>query len=342
MTGLWFALVLACLLMYVVLDGYDLGVGAATLFERDAAHRRHMVESVAVGWDGNETWLILLAVALWAGFPLAFGTILPHLYLPMIVVLFALVLRGISVELVSQAPPSRSWERVFGTASLVAAFAQGFALGSLTTSMPIAGGAFAGSAFGGFSWFSVLSGLTLTAAYMSLGYAYTRQKSQGHLRRVAGQRGLLMVVVTAALAVADLVAINATAAPLHLNTPVRGFAFAGLLLIAAAGATMAAATFRSTRSTALADSLPLMGLAAATVSILLAIVVARYPVLIPPRLTVDQAVGPHNTLSFLIIGIGLNMPLVLFYNLFARHAFRGKLDAGQPPADRNSLIGAPQ
>src|SRR5918996_4100558 len=101
MTIAWAALVLLCLLMYVVLDGYDLGIGIATLFERDSGHRHAMLEEVSFAWDGNETWLVLLVVSLWAGFPLPFGTILPHAYLALIVVLLSLILRGISVEMVS-------------------------------------------------------------------------------------------------------------------------------------------------------------------------------------------------------------------------------------------------
>jgi cytochrome bd ubiquinol oxidase subunit II len=337
MTGMWFALVLLCFLMYVVLDGYDLGVGTATLFERDAARRRHMVESVAVAWDGNETWLVLLGVALWAGFPLAYGTILPHLYLPLVVVLFALILRGISVELVSHAPASRGWEKVFGVASLVASFGQGFALGKLTEPVRTVDG-FAGSTFGGFSWFSVLCGLTVTAAYLALGYGYTRLKFRGRLRASAGRRGLVATAVTVVLTAATIVAINATGAPLHVGTPVRGFAFAGLLLVAAAGIAVAAATFRATTSPA--DCLPLAGLGGATVSVFLAILVARYPVLLPPRLTLDKAASPANTLAFLLVGVGLNMPLVLFYNLFAHRAFRGKLDAEPSPAGMPSANGA--
>ena len=128
MIVLCLGLVLLCFLMYVVLDGYDLGIGTATLFERNATHRLRMMESVAVGWDANETWLVLLAVLLWSCFPLAFGSILPHLYLPVVVVLFALVVRGVSVELVSQSPPRRGWQAAFGVASLVASFGQGVAV----------------------------------------------------------------------------------------------------------------------------------------------------------------------------------------------------------------------
>jgi len=106
MSDAWFVLILVCLLLYVVLDGYDLGIGIASLFERDGHYRHEMLELVAQAWDGNETWLVLLGVGLWAGFPLAFGTILPHAYLPLIVMLFAIIVRGVSVEMASQAAPA--------------------------------------------------------------------------------------------------------------------------------------------------------------------------------------------------------------------------------------------
>jgi cytochrome d ubiquinol oxidase subunit II len=329
-TSLWLLEILVCFLMYVVLDGYDLGVGVATLFERDAGHRRSMVESVAVGWDGNETWLVLLVVALWSGFPLAFGTILPHTYLPMIVVLLSLIVRGVSVELASQAPSASGWTTAFGVASLLASFGQGFALGTLTSALYLNNGAFTGSAFGAFSWFCVLCGVTLTAAYTALGYAYTKQKSSGNLRRSAGRRGRASTAVTAGLLLVVLFSINATAAPLNLHSPSRAFPFAVLLLFAVAGATTSLVTFSWERRSSTADTLPISGLIVATVSVFLALAVARYPVFLPPNLTVDAAVGPHNTMVFILIGIGLlNMPLVLAYNVFAHRAFRGKLDTEQ-------------
>jgi cytochrome d ubiquinol oxidase subunit II len=321
-TTLWSATVLLCLLMYVVLDGYDLGVGIATLFERDPAHRRHMLESVAVGWDGNETWLILLGVALWAGFPLAFGTLLPHAYLPMTVVLFSLVVRGVSVEMASQTPPAPRWTTAFGVASLLASFGQGFVLGTLTSAIVRTG-----PAFGAFSWFCVLSGLTVTVGYTALGYAYTKHKSSGPLRESAARRGALATAVGGVLLALVLVTVDTTAAPLNLDSPGRAFAFAVLLLFAAGGAGTSLVTFPWKRQSGAADTLPLVGLVIATVSVFLALGVARYPVLLPPGLTVDGAVGPHSTMVFVLVGIGLNMPLVLGYNVFAHRSFAGKLDA---------------
>ena len=142
MATAWFVLMVLCLLMYVVLDGYDLGIGVASLFERDRQRRYDMLELVAPAWDGNETWLVLLVVSLWAGFPLAFGTILPHAYLPLIVVLLSLIVRGISVEMASQEYPAPRWERAFGVGSLVASVAQGVVLGTLTSKLTVVDGAY--------------------------------------------------------------------------------------------------------------------------------------------------------------------------------------------------------
>src|SRR5439155_9435910 len=112
---------------------------------RDGSRRHEMLELVAQAWDANETWLVLLAVGLWAGFPLAFGAILPHTYLALIVVLLSLIVRGISVEMASQAPPAPRWERPFGVASLVAALAQGVVLASLTQNLTVGAGSYSGS-----------------------------------------------------------------------------------------------------------------------------------------------------------------------------------------------------
>jgi cytochrome bd ubiquinol oxidase subunit II len=325
MSDVWFALILLCLLMYVSLDGYDLGIGVATLVERDRRRRHELLEQVAQAWDGNETWLVLLAVSLWAGFPLAFGTILPHAYLPLIVVLFSLIVRGVSIEMASQAQPAARWERAFGIASLTASLAQGIVLGTLTERLTVVDGAFSGSAFGAIGWFSVLTAVTVTCIYLALGYGYLKWKATGELRAMAGRRGAVSAALASALGVACLVAVNRTAAPLNLASPGRAIGFAGLLLIAAVGMVMALVTLRPASRY---DALPIAGLVTATVAVVLAVVVARYPVLAPPGLTVADTVAPTTTMVFLAVGIGLNVPLILFYNWFSHHAFRGKLDSG--------------
>jgi cytochrome d ubiquinol oxidase subunit II len=319
MSTAWFLLILLCLLMYVVLDGYDLGIGVATLIERDGQRRRDLLELVAQAWDANESWLVLAAIALWAGFPPAFGAILPHTYLALIVMLLSLIVRGISVEMASQAPSAPNWERAFGVAASVA---QGVVLASLTANLTLVNGAFSGSPFGSVGWFSVLAAATVTCGYLALGYAYIKWKATGDLRAQAGRRGTVTAALTSVLAAACLVAVNGTDAPLNLHTPGRAIAFAGLLLFAAAGVVISLLTLRPTVSY---DSAPIAGLATATVALVVAVVVARYPVLIPPALTLDDAVSPPNTMVFLAVGIGLNVPLLFFYNWFAHRTFRGKL-----------------
>ena len=324
MSTIWFLLILLCLLMYVVLDGYDLGIGIASLIEPDASNRHELLEQVAQVWDGNETWLVLLGVSLWAGFPTAFGALLPHAYLPVIVMLFALIVRGVSVEMASQAHPAPRWERAFGVASLIAALAQGAAVATLTAHLTVVDGAFSGSPFGAISWFSALSAVTVTCGYLALGYAYLKWKATGELRDRAGHRGAVSAVLVSLLALGCLIAVGATATPLSLTGPARVIAFTGVLLFAVAGAVMSVMTLRPTSPY---DGLPLAGLVTTVVSLVIALVVARYPVLASPDLTLANTAAPPGTLSFLAVGIGLNVPLILFYNWFAHHAFRGKAAA---------------
>jgi cytochrome bd ubiquinol oxidase subunit II len=329
MTFTWFVLILLCVLMYVVLDGYDLGIGIATLFERDARRRREMLELVAVAWDGNETWLVLAGVALWAGFPLAFATILPHAFLPLIVMLFALIVRSVSVEMASQRPQAPGWEKAFGVGSLIAAVAQGVVASTLAVHLTVLGGAYDGSAFGEMSWYSVLTALAVAASYLALGYAYAKWKATGELRAQAGRRGAAAAAAAMVLGAACLGEVNATAAPLNLAAPVRAGGFAYLMAVALAGAAMAVVTLRPTSRY---DALPMYGLTITVVATFLAVVVARYPVLVPPGLTVYNAASPGGTFEFIAVGVGVNMPLVLFYNWYAHYAFHGKEDSGAEPA----------
>ncbi|HEY0475320.1 MAG TPA: cytochrome d ubiquinol oxidase subunit II [Kribbella sp.] len=329
MSTVWFLLTVLCLVMYVVLDGYDVGIGTATLFERDAKRRHEMLEEVALTWDGNETWLVLLVVSLWAGFPLAFGTLVPQAYLPLIVMLCSLIARGISVEMASQTPNATKWERLFAIASLTTALSQGVAIGTLTAKLTVVNGAYSGSPFGAIGWYSVLTAAAVTCGYLALGYAYIKWKATGVLRADAGRRGTVSAVLASVLALVCLAAANSTAAPLNLQTPGRAIAFAGLLLFAAGGVGAALMTLRSDSRY---DAVPIGGLVTATAALVIALVVARYPVLAPPALTLATTAAPHSTLVFLAVGIGLNMPLVLYYNWFAHHTFKGKLSVA--PQDR--------
>jgi cytochrome d ubiquinol oxidase subunit II len=219
----------------------------------------------------------------------------------------------------SQAPSGSTWERAFAIASLFAAIAQGVVLASLTQNLVVVGGAFSGSPFGSIGWFAVLAAATVTCLYLAMGYAYTKLNSTAELRGISARRGMVSTLIAVALIAASLVAVNFTAAPLDVHTPGRAIGFAGLLLFAAGGAGMALLTFRAASSS---DALPLAGLAVAVVAVLIAVVVARAPVIVPPSLTVADSVSPSTTMVFLAVGVGLNVPLLLFYTWFSHRVFR--------------------
>src|SRR5437588_3937089 len=159
---LWLMVLLFSLILYVVLDGYDLGVGVLLLFERDDMRRKNMIEIIATAWDGNESWLIIVGIGLFAGFPLAYSTLLPALYVPFILMLLGLIFRGISIEFQSRATGYvRGWGLAFAIGSLIAAFCQGVIFGSIFEGIPTINGHFAGTPFGFLQGFSLLTGGSL-------------------------------------------------------------------------------------------------------------------------------------------------------------------------------------
>jgi cytochrome d ubiquinol oxidase subunit II len=158
----------------------------------------------------------------------------------------------------------------------------GVVLGTLTATLTVVDGAFSGSPFGAIGWFSVLTAATVTCVYLAMGYAFTKWKATGELRAIAGRRGVVSAVLASVLAAASLVTVNTTAAPLNLDSPGRTIAFAGLLLFAVGGVVVALATLRPSSPY---DALPIAGLATSTVALIIAAVVARYPLLAPPALT---------------------------------------------------------
>lgn len=325
----WFVIILLCLTMYVTLDGYDLGIGALLLTDADHDRRREMVEIVATAWDGNETWIILLAVAMWGGLPEAYGAMLPALYLPLVVMFFGLVWRGVAVEMISHSVQlPRRWTLAFGTGSLVAAFAQGVAIGGLLTGVVIRDRRFAGPPFGFFSGYAVMTGIAAVLLYGLAGAAFLRLKSEGRLRARATAAGRVLLAFTAALAVVCALSLPATATPVYLRDPVRITFFVLFAVIATGGFLLAWVGFDRGP-----DRLPLTGVAIAEVAGLAALVTIVAPTIVPPALTIEAASAPGLTFDLLLFGVGANVPLLLFYSWYSHHVFRGKwrVPASQRP-----------
>ena len=191
LADVWMLFTTIFLTAYVVLDGYDLGIGMLTLLDRNVERRRQMHALVSWLWDGNESWLVMLALAGWAGVPLVFGVALPALYVPLVVMLFALIARGVSIELLDQHQGWHPlWGPVFGVASFVAAFCQGAAFGGLVAGLPVRGTNFSGGTFTFLhSGYALLTGFTAVALYALAGSAYLYLKSRGELQRRAAGTG---------------------------------------------------------------------------------------------------------------------------------------------------------
>lgn len=319
----WFAVVGLCLLMYIIFDGYDLGIGSSLIFEPRKERRFAASQVVSRSWDANESWLILMALVLWAGFPQVYGVMLPHLYIPVLLMLFGLILRGMSVELASQrGAPARVWVWLFSVGSLLAAFSQGMLFGATMQAVPLKVGHYAGGPLDFLTPFTAITGLTAILLYMALGYAYLVKMGGPDLRSVSIGRGRVVTVMAAIAIVISAASVGATAAPLNLDTPGRAVPFAILVIIAAVAGFVGYHALRTDRT-----ARPFHALSVATVAGFLAYVWARYPMMLPPDLTVHNTIAPPTTMIFLLIGVGLNIPLVLFYTWFAHHAFGGRIIA---------------
>lgn len=328
----WMIFVFLAFTMYIVLDGYDLGIGALTLIERDPGRRREMHQLVAWLWDGNETWLVLLAPTLWAGVPLVIGVALPALYVALIPMLWSLIARGVAVELIDEHEGWHPvWGRVFGLGSLVAGFCQGAAFGGLVAGLPVRAETFAGGPFTfRHHGYAVLTGLTAVTLYVVAGAAWLYLKSGGELRRHAARTGRIAVLALAGGTVASwLLAPAAGPLTLHPGAAARlpiWIVGATLVTIGLALAFRAFSGDPPARDSARAPALAILDVYAGGLLVAGGLL---YPQLVPPHITVHNAASPHTTLLFGVIALAVLIPMVFAYQAVGYWVFRGKLSAGQ-------------
>jgi cytochrome bd ubiquinol oxidase subunit II len=334
----WMIIIAFALLAYVILDGYDLGIGVLTLFQPDAARRRQMVEVVGNVWDGNESWILLIAMGLWGGFPDAYATALPGLYIPLLVMIVGLIFRGFSVEMtLHRAASDRTWTRLFGLGSLVAAFAQGVLFGGLLCGVTVRNQLFAGATWDFFGHgYGVLTGLVTVALFCLAGAAMLQAKTVGALRdQVAGLvRPLTLVTVTGVALSAALLPV-ATSAQLRLDGVDRWLPFGYAVLVAAGGFWTA---YR--RAGRAPDLIPFLAVSAAEIAGLVALLALYYPQLVPPSVTLYSAAASRDTLAFLVIAISIFLPGTIAYHVYSNWVFRGRqpLDGAAVPGGRPTVL----
>ena len=312
--------------MYVVLDGFDLGIGILFPLFRSEAERDQVMNSVAPFWDGNETWLVLGGVSLWAGFPLAFAVILPAVYLPLIVLLLALVFRGVAFEFRWVAKPHHhAWDIAFAGGSTLAAFAQGLILGGLLQEIRVAGGRFAGGPLDWLTPFSLLCGVGLVAGYALLGATWLMLKTGGEVERRARRFGTPLL-----LALLVAIALVSVWTPLQIHRIAeRWFSMPNIVLLApvpAATLLFAGLCWYGIRHGK--TVLPFIAAIAIFLLAFLGLVVSNIPYLVPPAITIWDAAAYPASQIFYLIGAAILIPLILAYTVLVFWLFRGRIEAG--------------
>ena len=320
---LWAFILAFAVFAYVVLDGFDLGIGILFPALPRGRDRDQAMNSVAPVWDGNETWLVMGGGGLLAAFPLAYAIVLPALYAPLIAMLLALVFRGVAFEFRWRDPRHQSfWDVAFAGGSLLASFAQGVALGALLQGIAVQDRAYAGGWWDWLSPFTMLTGASLVIGYALLGSTWLIMKTEGGLQdrafRFAGFAGVGTV--------ACIVLVSAATPFLEEAYYQRWFAWPHVLftaqvpLLVAIAAIGLAFSLRQRR-----ERLPFLLTLALFALSMIGLGVSVFPDVVPGRVSIHEAAAPDASLIFMLVGVGILIPVILAYTGYAYWIFRGKV-----------------
>jgi cytochrome bd ubiquinol oxidase subunit II len=319
----WFVILALFLFLYVMLDGFDLGVGILSLTSSDDERRSILMTSLGNVWDANETWLVLMGGALFGAFPLAYGTILTALYIPIMMMLFGLIFRAVAFEFREHSNQKYFWNLAFGAGSFLAALAQGFALGSVLEGIAVdKAGHFIGGTWDWLDWKTTLVALTLIQGYVLIGSTYLIAKTEGELQtthyRTAKIAALTTLIGAIAITIATPVFYESVRTKLFQQPliyifsaiPILGVLLIGLLLRSIENKE----EWTPFLFTILLFLLTFFGLG-----------LIVFPYVIPTQITIYQAAASSSALVFMIIFIGFLIPIMLFYNIYQYIVFRGKV-----------------
>jgi cytochrome bd ubiquinol oxidase subunit II len=323
----WVFVLAVSILLYVLLDGFDLGVGILFGLTRSESRRRGMMAAVAPMWDGNETWLVVAGVVLWGAFPIVYATLFSAFYLPLLIMLAGLILRGVAFEFRYKTERMRwVWDAGFAGGSFVAAFIQGMMVGALVEGLPIANGQYAGGDFGWFSPFALICGIGLCLGYTLLGACWLVRKCEADLRDLTYRLipylsiGLLvfLIVVFGYALVENLRVVGR-----WLERPYL-FVFPAISVLAAI---ILAASVRQRR-----DGPPFYMVALIFAAAFGTLAISFWPYMIPFAITIEEAAAPRSSLAFMFWGEGLFVfPLMLLYTAISYTVFKGKVRSAPEP-----------
>ncbi|TWC10951.1 MULTISPECIES: cytochrome d ubiquinol oxidase subunit II [unclassified Pseudomonas] len=321
---IWAVVIIFGIMMYVIMDGFDLGIGILFPFIRGERDRDVMMNTVAPVWDGNETWLVLGGAGLFGAFPLAYSVVLSALYLPLILMLIGLIFRGVAFEFRFKAKAEKRhlWDKAFIGGSLTATFFQGVALGAFIDGFQVVNRQFAGGSLDWLTPFTMFCGLALIAAYALLGCTWLIMKTEGKLQEQMHDlaRPLAFVV----LAVIGIVSLWTPLA--HADIAARWFTLPNLfwflpvpILVLVTMYGLFRAVARNAHYTPFILTLVLIFLGYSGLGISL------WPNIVPPSISIWDAASPPQSQGFMLVGTLFIIPLILVYTFWSYYVFRGKV-----------------
>ena len=322
---IWAGLIAFAVLAYVMLDGFDLGVGILFLFVTGEKNRDEMMNSVAPVWDGNETWLVLGGGGLFAVFPLAYSVVMSALYAPIIAMLLGLIFRGVAFEFRWKTQRGQVlWDYAFAGGSIGAVFAQGVALGALVQGIPEAKRAYAGGWWDWLTPFSLTTGVALVGGYALLGATWLIYKTEGDLQ--AWSYRYASIAATTTLALIGVVSLWTPF--LNADYMARWFGWPQILYTAPVPLMLAAAAYALFRGLQLRwDLTPFIASLALFLISYIGLGISFYPFIVPPSVTIWEAAAPDKSLEFLLAGASVLLPIILAYTAYSYWVFRGKVNA---------------
>lgn len=325
LVSFWFGLVSLVIILYVILDGFSLGVGILFISARNEAQRNVLINSIAPVWDANQTWIVFGATALFAVFPLIYTVVLSALYIPLFTFVFGLIFRGIAFEFRANAQNKRIWEYVFFGGSVIATFAQGVTLGAYINGIEVKNGLFAGSAFDSLTPFSALVGIALLVGYSLLGATYLIIKTEGTVQ----QRAFHHATIAAWLVVGLMLIVSVSTPMLEPQIWARWSAIPRIYFIISIAIIGLLAFFLLLISLQKHyEILPFIMSLLFFISAYLALQASIYPyAILPAEITLNEAAAQSQSLKFTLWGVGLVLPIVLGYVIYSYSVFRGKVSA---------------
>jgi cytochrome bd ubiquinol oxidase subunit II len=320
---IWTLIVGAAVFLYVLLDGFDLGVGMLYGLAPDTASRNTIMNSIAPIWDGNETWLVMGGLGLLAAFPLAFAIIIPAVYFPILVMLLALVFRGVAFEFrFRDAERKTFWDHAFCYGSVVATFAQGMVLGAFLQGFKVTGRQFSGTSFDFLTPFSLMTGIALLFGYSLLGSGWLVLKTEGEVQAAARRHGRKCLLGT----LVGILLVSIWTPYISAQIAARWFSWPNILFLAPVPiltAIVSVVTWRAFYGRT--EALPFIGGILLFLLAYLGIGISIFPMIVPGQFSLREAASSPRTQAFLLVGTLALLPIIFMYTGWSYWVFRGKV-----------------